>query len=200
MRFVSANISALLVGLGLELSNTEKLVLYAFWFQQDFPWSRRQTAQTPWRRTRHPQHRGAPGRASAITVSRYFNQPEQVSPERRERIAAVVAELGHAPNLVAGGLASARGRIVAMVIPNISGRFLPIRSRASATPSVATGISCCWRRVTSAPNRKKARCARFSAGRRQRWRRPAASTARPPKDDRRRRHPGGGNLGLRTRA
>ena len=25
---------------------------------------------------------------SAITVSRYFNQPEQVSPERRERIAA----------------------------------------------------------------------------------------------------------------
>ena len=58
---------------------------------------------------------------SAITVSRYFNQPEQVSPERRERIAEVVAELGYVPNLVAGGLASARGRIVAMVIPNISG-------------------------------------------------------------------------------
>ena len=58
---------------------------------------------------------------SAITVSRYFNQAEQVSPERRERIAAVVAELGYVPNLVAGGLASARGRIVAMVIPNISG-------------------------------------------------------------------------------
>ncbi|MGE1151634.1 LacI family DNA-binding transcriptional regulator [Pseudomonas kitaguniensis] len=58
---------------------------------------------------------------SAITVSRYFNQPEQVSPQRRQRIAAVVAELGYVPNLVAGGLASARGRIVAMVIPNISG-------------------------------------------------------------------------------
>lgn len=58
---------------------------------------------------------------SAITVSRYFNQPEQVSPERRERIAEVVANLGYVPNLVAGGLASARGRIVAMVIPNISG-------------------------------------------------------------------------------
>lgn len=58
---------------------------------------------------------------SAITVSRYFNQPEQVSPERRERIAEVVAALGYVPNLVAGGLASARGRIVAMVIPNISG-------------------------------------------------------------------------------
>ena len=58
---------------------------------------------------------------SAITVSRYFNQPEQVSPERRERIATVVAELGYVPNLVAGGLASARGTIVGMVIPNISG-------------------------------------------------------------------------------
>ncbi|SEH92213.1 LacI family DNA-binding transcriptional regulator [Pseudomonas asplenii] len=58
---------------------------------------------------------------SAITVSRYFNNPEQVSPERRERIAAAVEELGYVPNLVAGGLASARGRIVAMVIPNISG-------------------------------------------------------------------------------
>ncbi|KPA92232.1 MULTISPECIES: LacI family DNA-binding transcriptional regulator [Pseudomonas] len=58
---------------------------------------------------------------SAITVSRYFNNPEQVSPERRERIAAVVEQLGYVPNLVAGGLASARGRIVAMVIPNISG-------------------------------------------------------------------------------
>lgn len=58
---------------------------------------------------------------SAITVSRYFNQPDQVSPERRERIAAVVAQLGYVPNLVAGGLASARGKIVGMVIPNISG-------------------------------------------------------------------------------
>ncbi len=58
---------------------------------------------------------------SAITVSRYFNQPEQVSPERRERIAAAVEELGYVPNLVAGGLASARGKIVGMVIPNISG-------------------------------------------------------------------------------
>lgn len=58
---------------------------------------------------------------SAITVSRYFNQPEQVSLELRERIQAVVAELGYVPNLVAGGLASARGRIVGMVVPNISG-------------------------------------------------------------------------------
>ncbi|WP_459742519.1 LacI family DNA-binding transcriptional regulator [Pseudomonas sp. 3A(2025)] len=58
---------------------------------------------------------------SSITISRYFNQPEQVSADLRERIAAVVEELGYVPNLVAGGLASARSKVVAMVIPNISG-------------------------------------------------------------------------------
>jgi LacI family gluconate utilization system Gnt-I transcriptional repressor len=58
---------------------------------------------------------------SAITVSRYFKQPDSVSEELRVQIAAVVAEVGYVPNLVAGGLASANSRIVAMVIPNISG-------------------------------------------------------------------------------
>lgn len=58
---------------------------------------------------------------SAITVSRFFNQPDQVSPELRERIDAAVSSLGYVPNLMAGGLASARSRVVAMVIPNISG-------------------------------------------------------------------------------
>ncbi|WP_426115109.1 LacI family DNA-binding transcriptional regulator [Pseudomonas sp. DSP3-2-2] len=58
---------------------------------------------------------------SMMTVSRYFNQPDQVSEDQREKIAVAVAELGYVPNLVAGGLASARGRIVGMVVPNISG-------------------------------------------------------------------------------
>lgn len=58
---------------------------------------------------------------STMMISRYFNQPDQVSPEQREKIAAAVEELGYVPNLVAGGLASARGRIVGMVVPNISG-------------------------------------------------------------------------------
>ncbi|OBY58433.1 LacI family DNA-binding transcriptional regulator [Pseudomonas sp. AU12215] len=60
-------------------------------------------------------------RVSAISVSRYFNQPAQLSDDLRERIAAAVGELGYVPNQVAGGLASARGRVVGMVVPNISG-------------------------------------------------------------------------------
>ncbi|MBB4864935.1 LacI family gluconate utilization system Gnt-I transcriptional repressor [Pseudomonas nitritireducens] len=58
---------------------------------------------------------------SAISVSRFFNQPAQLSEDLRERIGAAVEELGYVPNQVAGGLASARGRVVGMVVPNISG-------------------------------------------------------------------------------
>ncbi|MCB5186102.1 LacI family DNA-binding transcriptional regulator [Methylobacillus gramineus] len=58
---------------------------------------------------------------SSITVSRYFKQPDIVSPVLRERISEAVRVLDYLPNHAAGGLASTRGRIVAMVIPNISG-------------------------------------------------------------------------------
>lgn len=57
---------------------------------------------------------------SAITVSRFFNEPERVSPALRSRIAAAVERTGYVQNLVAGGLASARGKIVAAIIPNIA--------------------------------------------------------------------------------
>jgi LacI family gluconate utilization system Gnt-I transcriptional repressor len=57
----------------------------------------------------------------SITVSRYLKRSPQVSAELGARIAAAASELNYVPNLVAGGLASARGRIVGMVIPNISG-------------------------------------------------------------------------------
>lgn len=57
----------------------------------------------------------------SITVSRYLKRSPQVSEELGTRIAAAVTELNYVPNQVAGGLASARGRIVGMVIPNISG-------------------------------------------------------------------------------
>src|ERR1700712_1792613 len=57
----------------------------------------------------------------SITVSRYFSEPGRVAATRSARIAAAVKELGYVPNLVAGGLASSHGRMVGMVIPNISG-------------------------------------------------------------------------------
>jgi len=57
----------------------------------------------------------------SITVSRFLKQPDLVSAERSSRIVAAIKKLNYVPNMVAGGLASTRGRIVGMVIPNISG-------------------------------------------------------------------------------
>nr|WP_297351225.1 LacI family DNA-binding transcriptional regulator [uncultured Caldimonas sp.] len=58
---------------------------------------------------------------SAITVSRALNTPAQVSPETLQRVREAVRSTGYVPNLLAGGLRSAKSRLVAAVVPTISG-------------------------------------------------------------------------------
>ena len=61
-----------------------------------------------------------------ITASRALNTPEQVSADVLARVRAAVQRTGYVPNLLAGGLASARSRLVAAVVPTIAGPvFLP---------------------------------------------------------------------------
>jgi LacI family transcriptional regulator, gluconate utilization system Gnt-I transcriptional repressor len=61
-----------------------------------------------------------------ITASRALNAPEQVSEEVRKRVAEAVTQTGYVPNLLAGALASARSRLVAAVVPTITGPvFMP---------------------------------------------------------------------------
>lgn len=60
-------------------------------------------------------------RVSAITVSRALNTPGQVSPKTLERVQKAVKRTGYVPNLLAGGLRSAKSRLVAAVVPTISG-------------------------------------------------------------------------------
>ena len=55
-----------------------------------------------------------------ITASRVINTPEQVSPEVRERVLEAVRQTGYVPNRLAGGLASAKSRMVAAVVPNLA--------------------------------------------------------------------------------
>lgn len=57
---------------------------------------------------------------SAITASRALNNPEQVSEETLARIRAAVERTGYVPNLLAGGLASNRSRLVAAVVPTLA--------------------------------------------------------------------------------
>ena len=58
---------------------------------------------------------------SAITVSRVLNTPAAVSPDTLERVRGAIARSGYVPNLVAGGLASNRSRLVAALVPTIAG-------------------------------------------------------------------------------
>ncbi|UST53368.1 LacI family DNA-binding transcriptional regulator [Comamonadaceae bacterium OTU4NAUVB1] len=58
---------------------------------------------------------------SAITVSRALNTPDLVSPEAREKVRLAVERTGYVPNLLAGGLASNRSRLVAALVPTIAG-------------------------------------------------------------------------------
>ena len=58
---------------------------------------------------------------SAITVSRALNTPEQLAAETLAKVSAAVQRTGYVPNRVAGGLASSRTRLVAALVPTISG-------------------------------------------------------------------------------
>jgi LacI family gluconate utilization system Gnt-I transcriptional repressor len=53
------------------------------------------------------------------TVSRAINRPDMVSPKTLERVRAVIEQIGYVPNLLAGGLASNRSRLVAAIVPSV---------------------------------------------------------------------------------
>lgn len=56
---------------------------------------------------------------STATVSRFLNNPGMVAAATAERIRAGIAATGYIPNLLAGGLASSRSRLVAVLIPHL---------------------------------------------------------------------------------
>jgi LacI family gluconate utilization system Gnt-I transcriptional repressor len=56
-----------------------------------------------------------------ITASRALNTPDAVSAEVLRRVREAVARTGYVPNMLAGGLASSKSRLVAAVVPTIAG-------------------------------------------------------------------------------
>lgn len=54
-----------------------------------------------------------------MTVSRALSQPQLVSPETREKVAAAVTATGYIPNRLASSLASNQTRTIGAVIPTL---------------------------------------------------------------------------------
>jgi LacI family gluconate utilization system Gnt-I transcriptional repressor len=57
---------------------------------------------------------------SAITVSRVLNAPASVRAKTRARVEAAIDKVGYVRNMLAGSLASANSRFIAVVVPSLS--------------------------------------------------------------------------------
>lgn len=74
---------------------------------------------------------------SMITVSRVLNTPEVVAEDTRLAVQKAIDKTGYVPNLLAGGLASTKSRLIAAVVPTISGPVF-LETIQSLTESLAT--------------------------------------------------------------
>ncbi len=85
-------------------------------------------------------------RVSTATISRSINEPDKVASETRDRIAAIIEELGYTPNFGGRVLASNRSNTVGAVIPTMANAmfasglqvFQEVLSEASITLLVAS--------------------------------------------------------------
>ena len=57
---------------------------------------------------------------STITVSRALNYPDKVAAKTLAKVNRAISQTGYVPNLLAGGLASRRTRLIAAIIPSIT--------------------------------------------------------------------------------
>jgi len=55
---------------------------------------------------------------STITVSRALNYPDKVAADTLDKVTRAIRQTGYVPNLLAGGLASSRTRLIAAIVPS----------------------------------------------------------------------------------
>lgn len=57
---------------------------------------------------------------STATISRFLNSPEVVAEKTASRVRQAIQQTGYVPNLLAGGLASNRSRLIAAMVPSLT--------------------------------------------------------------------------------
>jgi LacI family transcriptional regulator len=68
---------------------------------------------------------------SAMTVSRVINGNSRVDPETRERVEAIVKELGYVPNRLARGLSKQRTGTLGLIVPDVANPFFTLVVRGA---------------------------------------------------------------------
>lgn len=64
------------------------------------------------------------------SVSRAFTRPDMLSPETVDRVRAVAADLGYAPNHIARALSTGRNSNIGLIVPDVANPFFPPLIRA----------------------------------------------------------------------
>ena len=76
---------------------------------------------------------------SSMTVSRALNTPQLVRPKTVEKVMQAVQATGYIPNALAGGLASRRSKLVAVVVPQINNNMFVDTIQALSDTLAARG-------------------------------------------------------------
>jgi LacI family gluconate utilization system Gnt-I transcriptional repressor len=77
---------------------------------------------------------------SEMTVSRVLRNRDDVAPATRDRVIAAARALGYVPNKIAGGLASQRVNLVAVIVPSLSNQVFPEVLGAISAELEETGL------------------------------------------------------------
>ncbi|WP_437539079.1 LacI family DNA-binding transcriptional regulator [Sorangium sp. So ce726] len=93
-------------------------------------------------------------RVSPATVSRVVNGRGKYSAETRERVLAVIDELGYVPNTAARSLAQGKTGVLGLLLPNISTEFISSLVRAIAASAAEAGYDVLLSLRPEAPARR----------------------------------------------
>ena len=99
---------------------------------------------------------------SAITVSRVLNHPDKVAEDTRARVWAAIEATGYIPNLIAGGLASSRTRVVGIIVPTITNSIFADTVQGMTDVLARNPISCWSPPAAIRPRWKRNWCRPFS--------------------------------------
>ena len=80
-------------------------------------------------------------RVSQATVSRYLNNPHVVAKGTAGRIDSAIAATGYIPNAMAGGLATSKSRMVAVLIPHLVNSIFNVMIETMVDELTASGLN-----------------------------------------------------------